>query len=51
MVDGESDTDLKENYNTSGNLGVKVHLKNGRNILFGSQKHKELAKALKQIKK
>ena len=38
-------------YNTSGNLGVKVHLKNGRNILFGSQKYKELAKTLKQIKK
>ena len=38
-------------YNTTGNLGVKVHLKNGRNILFGSQKHKDLAKALKQIKK
>tara|TARA_Y100001954_G_scaffold237888_1_gene303171 strand:- start:585 stop:1037 length:453 start_codon:yes stop_codon:yes gene_type:complete len=37
-------------YNTTGNLGVKVHLKNGRNILFGSQKHKDLAKALKQIK-
>ena len=32
-------------YNVSGNLGVKVHLKNGRNILFGSQKHKELKKA------
>ena len=38
-------------YNTTGNLGVKVHLKNGRNILFGSQKHKDLAKAIKQIKK
>jgi hypothetical protein len=38
-------------YNTSGNLGVKVYLTNGRNILFGSQKHKDLAKALKQIRK
>ena len=37
-------------YNVSGNLGVKVHLTNGRNILFGSQKHKELEKALKQVK-
>ena len=36
-------------YNVSGNLGVKVHLKNGRNILFGSQKHKELSKVLKSI--
>jgi hypothetical protein len=37
-------------YNVSGNLGVKVHLKNGRNILFGSQKYKELSKVLKRIK-
>ena len=38
-------------YNVSGNLGVKVYLTNGRNILFGSQKHKELEKALKQIRR
>ena len=38
-------------YNVSGNKGVKVHLSNKRNILFGSQKYKELEKALKQIKK
>lgn len=38
-------------YNTSGNLGVKVYLRNGTNILFGSQKHKDLEKALKKIKK
>jgi len=38
-------------YNVSGNLGVKVHLKNGRNIMFGSQRHNEFAKALKKIKK
>jgi len=38
-------------YNVSGNKGVKVHLTNGRNILFGSQKHNELAKALKQVKR
>ena len=38
-------------YNVSGNLGVKVHLTNGRNILFGSQKHNELAKVLKSIRK
>ena len=37
-------------YNTRGKLGVKIHLKNGTNILFGSQKHKALAKVLKQIK-
>ena len=38
-------------YNVSGNLGVKIHLPNGRNILFVSQKHKELEKVLKKIKK
>jgi len=38
-------------YNVSGNKGVKVHLSNERNILFGSQKYKELEKVLRQIKK
>ncbi len=38
-------------YNVSGNKGVKVHLTNERNILFGSQKHNELERALKKIKK
>lgn len=38
-------------YNVSGNKGVKIFLKNGTNILFGSQKHNELANALKKIKK
>ena len=38
-------------YNVSGNKGVKVLLSNERNILFGSQKYKELEKALNQIKK
>ena len=38
-------------YNVSGNKGVKVFLKNGTNIMFGSQKHKELAKALKSVRK
>jgi hypothetical protein len=37
-------------YNVSGNKGVKVFLKNGANIMFGSQKYKELEKALKKIK-
>ena len=37
-------------YNVSGNKGVKIFLKNGTNIMFGSQKHKELAKALKAAK-
>jgi len=37
-------------YNVSGNKGVKVFLKNGSNIMFGSQKYKELAKALKIAK-
>ena len=36
-------------YNVKGNLGVKVFLKIGSYVLFGSQKNKELEKALKQI--
>ena len=39
-------------YNVSGNFGVKIYLSNGKNILFGSKKHKEfeiaLIKAMKQ---
>ena len=38
-------------YNVSGNKGVKIFLKNGLNIMFGSQKHNELAKALKQVRR
>jgi len=38
-------------YNVSGNKGVRIHLKDGTNIMFGSQKHNELAKALKQVRK
>ncbi len=38
-------------YNVSGNKGVKVHLTNKRNILFGTQKHNELAQILRKIKK
>ena len=38
-------------YNVSGNKGVKIFLKNGLNIMFGSQKHNELAKALKSVSK
>lgn len=37
-------------YNVSGKKGVKIFLRNGTNIMFGSQKHKELAKALKNAK-
>ena len=33
-------------YNVSGNLGVKVFLKNGSNIMFGSQNYKSLARSL-----
>ena len=40
-----------KSYNVSGNKGVKIFLKNGLNIMFGSQKHNELAKALKQVKR
>ena len=38
-------------YNVSGNKGVKVFLNNDTNIMFGSQKYKDLEKALKKIKK
>ena len=38
-------------YNVSGNKGVKIFLNNGTNIMFGSQKYNELAKALKQVSK
>ena len=38
-------------YNVSGNKGVKIFLKNGLNIMFGSQKHNELAKALKSVRR
>jgi len=36
-------------YNVSGNKGVKMILKNGKKILFGSQKAKEFYEALNQI--
>ena len=38
-------------YSVSGNKGVKIFLKNGLNIMFGSQKHNELAKALKSVRR
>ena len=38
-------------YNISGNLGVKIYLFNGKNILFGSKKHKEFETALKKAMK
>ena len=38
-------------YNVSGNKGVKIFLNNGTNIMFGSQKHLELVKALKNAHK
>ena len=36
-------------YNISGNKGVKMILKNGKKILFGSQKTKEFYQALDQL--
>ena len=36
-------------YNVKGNLGVKVYLKKGSYILFGSQKYKTLEKVLSQL--
>ena len=37
-------------YNVSGNKGVKIFLNNGTNIMFGSLKSSELAKAMKMAK-
>ena len=36
-------------YNVKGNLGVKVFLKNGSYILFGSQKHLDFEKSLRVL--
>ena len=36
-----------KSYTTSGNQGVMINLKGGKNLLFGSQKNKELEKILK----
>ena len=36
-------------YNIKGNLGVKVYMKKGSYILFGSQKYKTLEKVLSQL--
>ena len=36
-----------KSYTTSGNQGVMLKLKGGKNLLFGSQKNKELEKILK----
>ena len=37
-------------YNVRGNKGVKIFLNNETNIMFGSQKHLELSRALKMAK-
>ena len=40
-----------KSYTVSGNKGVKIFLSNGRTILFGSQRYKEMEKAFRKIKK
>ncbi|MEC8273425.1 MAG: hypothetical protein VXZ76_01150 [Bacteroidota bacterium] len=35
-------------YNVSGDKGLQVELTNGRKVLFGSQEHQALAKAMKK---
>jgi hypothetical protein len=37
-------------YNVKGKIGIQLELKNGKNILIGTQKSKEAEKALKSIK-
>ena len=38
-------------YNVSGEQGVQIVLKNERKVLFGSQNHKQLEKAMRQANK
>jgi hypothetical protein len=38
-------------YNISGDKGLQIHLKNERNVLFGSQDAKALEKAMKKAEK
>ena len=38
----------KSAYNASGNLGVELYLNDGRSIMLGSQRHQELAAALRE---
>lgn len=37
-------------YNVWGNKGLQLHLKNGKKVLIGTQKHEELAVFLKRLK-
>jgi hypothetical protein len=38
-------------YNVSGDKGLQLELENGRKVLFGSQDHKALEKAMKKAEK
>ena len=38
-------------YNVCGNKGLQLELENGRKVLFGSQDHKALEKAMKKAEK
>ncbi|UCF46258.1 MAG: hypothetical protein JSU89_03480 [Myxococcales bacterium] len=38
----------KSAYNTKGDLGVELYLRNGRSIMIGSQRHEELAAAIRK---
>jgi hypothetical protein len=38
----------KSAYNASGNLGVELYLRNSQSIMLGSQRHEELAQALRK---
>ena len=38
----------KSAYNASGDLGVELYLKNGRSIMLGSQRHHDLAAAIRK---
>lgn len=39
----------KTAYNVSGKTGLRVHLKNGRQVVFGTQKENEIRKAVEKM--
>lgn len=52
MVAGEFAMDLKKRtYNVKGNHGVRINLKTGKHILFGSQNKIEFVQALEKFMK
>lgn len=40
-----------KSYTVNGKKGIKIFLNNGTNILFGSQRHKDLERSIRKISK